>query len=207
MICHLANSFLDALNQAVNAVTAASVGAGRLILASAQLAACRAQQDPRGPMNSWMPGMIPQNLQWAPDPCQSEQEQVDLLQEQASAGGNQVATQQLGAAPAPQLAEATDPVPNTDPAIPVTEFTTPPSEGAQNQWAPLLPEDILEMIIEAYEEEQHNAPDVEMLDEILEQMKMYHLWCPWGGPGTQNMKWKMKYKPPLSSWINTWAPS
>ncbi|UOH27071.1 nonstructural protein 2 [Galliform chaphamaparvovirus 15] len=205
MICHLVAFILELLNQAANAVTASSVGAGRLLLASQQLAECRQRADPRAPMNSWMPGLHSQNLLWAPDPCQKEQDAVDQLQQQAAAGGNQVATQQLGGAPAPQLAEATDPVPNPDPAVPENEFAVP-YPHTQNQWSPILPEDVVDMIVDHYRENDYGPPDQDMLDEILEMMKIYHLWCPWGGPGVKNLKWRMKYQPPAHDWIGKWVP-
>ncbi|UOH27030.1 nonstructural protein 2 [Chaphamaparvovirus galliform5] len=145
------------------------------------------------------------NLMWAQDPCRAQQTEVDNLIEQGAAAGNQAATMQLGGAPAPILAQATDPVPNMDPAVPLNEFVTP-EPGANNQWEPLLPDDILAMIVEEYEREHQEPPDVEMLDEILEGMKKYQLWCPWGEPGRKNAKWNFKYKPINSTWVGNWLP-
>nr|WPV87711.1 nonstructural protein 2 NS2 [Chaphamaparvovirus anseriform 9] len=197
MICRMVCLILDALSQAVNAVIANSVEAGRILLASQQLAECRAQNNPY--QNVWMPGLGIQNLQWAADPCQKEQEAVDQLQQQAAAAGNQVATQQLGGAPAPQLATSVDPTPNTDPAIPMNEYI--PAQGAQNAWSPLELNEIMEMIVQ-------EAGDVEIddmdLDEILNKMLYYKLWCPWGLPGTHNLKWK--YQPKNPKWISQWLP-
>ncbi|QMI57830.1 nucleoprotein [Chestnut teal chaphamaparvovirus 1] len=201
MICPMVFLLLELLNQAANAVTASSVGAGRLLLAAAQLQACRQENNPH--RSQWLPGMVATNLQWAQDPCQKEQEQLNNLLEQGAAAGNQVATQQLGGAPAPQLAEATDPTPNTDPAVPMNEFVVP-EQGANNQWSPLIPEDVLDMIVDQYQGEE--PPDVEMLDSIMEQMRYYLLWCPWGEPGQRNLKWNFKYRPRNSSWIASWLP-
>ncbi|QRK03683.1 nonstructural protein 2, partial [Duck-associated chapparvovirus 1] len=192
----------DALNQAVNAAVAASVGVGRLVLAAQQLQDCREQNNPH--KSSWLPGMPAQNLQWATDPCQKEQEQVDNLMKQSAAEGNQVATQQLGGAPAPQLAEATDPVGNTDPAVPQSEYVVP-VPGAQNSWSPILPEDALDAILMEYNEE--GGPwDEEMVDDILDMMRYFLLWCPWGGPGRKNLKWRFQYNPANSDWAGRWIP-
>nr|WPV87703.1 nonstructural protein 2 NS2 [Chaphamaparvovirus anseriform 7] len=193
--------FLDALAQAANAAIARSVGVGRLVLAAQQLAECRQNNNPF--KQSWIPGAVSSNLQWAADPCQNEQEALDNLIQQGQPEGNQVATQQLGGAPAPQLAESTDPVGNTDPAIPANEFIVP-APGAQDSWSPILPEDALDAILMEYQEEE--PPEEMLLDEILEGMRYYLLWCPWGGPGVKNLKWKFQYKPKNSSWINRWVP-
>nr|QMI57797.1 nucleoprotein [Pacific black duck chaphamaparvovirus] len=191
---------LDALNLAVNAVTASSVAAGRLILAAQQLEDCRSKNNPY--RDQWLPGAVPQNLAWAPDPCRDLQEEVNALQDQAAAGGNQVATQQLGGAPAPQLAEARDPVPNQDPAVPANEFEIP-EQGANNQWSPLVPEDIVEMIVQ-------EMGDMPILDEDMEdiQIMFFHvnLWCPWGGPSSKNLKWRFRYQPRNSDWMGKWLP-
>ncbi|QRK03695.1 nonstructural protein 2 [Duck-associated chapparvovirus 2] len=192
---------LDALNQAVNAAVAHSVGVGRLVLAAQQLQDCREQNNPH--RNSWLPGMPAQNLQWAADPCQKEQDQVDELMKQSAAAGNQVATQQLGGAPAPQLAESTDPVGNTDPAIPMSEYVVP-QVGAQNPWSPVLPEDALEAILMEYQDQE--PPEDMILDEILEMMRYFLLWCPWGGPGRKNLKWRFRYNPNNSDWAGKWIP-
>nr|QMI57929.1 nucleoprotein [Wood duck chaphamaparvovirus] len=193
-------SVLDALNQAVNAVIAKSVGAGRLILAAQQLEECRNQNNPY--KNSWLPGAISQNLAWAPDPCRDLQEEVDQLQEQAAAGGNQVVSMQLGGAPAPQLAAANDPVPSTDPAIPANEFEIP-QEGANNQWEPLIPEDVLDMIIEEMGDQPVQDEDMQDLELMFFHVQ---LWCPWGGPRSRNLKWSLKYQPKNSSWMGKWLP-
>lgn len=191
---------LDALNAAANAVTAASVGAGRLILAAHQLQECMEKNNPY--QNSWIQGLAPHNLQWAAHPCQDEMNQVQELQNQGAAGGNQVATMQLGAAPAPQLAQATDPVPNPDPAIPANEYVVP-EQGANNQWSPIAPDEVLDMIIEAMGDQ---PLEQNMADELMEGFKHVQLWCPWGGPRSRNLKWKFKYKPNDSSWIGKWCP-
>nr|QMI57883.1 nucleoprotein [Chestnut teal chaphamaparvovirus] len=192
--------FLDALNQTVNAVIAKSVGAGRLILAAQQLEECRSQNNPY--QNSWLPGAVNQNLAWASDPCQNLQEEVDQLQKQAAAGGNKEATQQLGGAPAPQLAQAVDPVPSTDPAIPANEFEIP-QEGANNQWSPVDPEEVVRMIVEEWGDRP--VPD-EYMEDIEIMFFHVQLWCPWGGPSTRNLKWKFRYLPKNSAWMGRWLP-
>ncbi|UOH27042.1 nonstructural protein 2 [Galliform chaphamaparvovirus 8] len=202
-ICLLVCLSLEQLNAIANAVTAKSVGAGRLLLAAQQLQDCRERNNPY--KESWLPGFPAQNLAWATDPCQKEQEAVDNLLQQGAAGGNQVATQQLGGAPAPQLAEATDPVGNTDPAIPANEFTTP-EPGAQNIWSPIAPQDVIDMIVDMWQEQQENPPEPMLLDSILDQMRMYQLWCPWGEPGRKNARWKFIYKPINSRWVGNWLP-
>nr|QMI57920.1 nucleoprotein [Chestnut teal chaphamaparvovirus] len=94
----MVNLFLDALNQAVNAAIARSVDAGRQLLAAQQtLQACRDLNNPGKPGNTWIQGMRVQNAQWAPDPCQNEQQAVDQLMEaDEGGGGDKVATQQQG---------------------------------------------------------------------------------------------------------------
>lgn len=198
-ICLMVCLLLDSLNQAVNATIASSVGAARLLLAAQQLQECREQNNPY--RNSWLPGLASPKLQWAVDPCQKEQEAVDQLNEQGAAGGNQVATLQLGGAPAPQLAMSVDPVPNPDPAVPLSEYVVPEPNGPQNNWTPVEPEDIIEMIIQEMGEQEINDADME---EILTSMRYVQMWCPWGGPGTHNLKWK--YQPKSSTWINKWCP-
>ncbi len=112
---------------------------------------------------------------------------VDNLMKQSAAEGNQVATQQLGAAPAPQLAIAVDPVPNTDPAIPMNEYVTP-QPGAQNNWSPIVPEDVMEMILEIIEDQ--DPPEDMMLDQILDGMYKYMMMVSMGGTREKNAKWK-----------------
>lgn len=206
MISVMVYSLLDALNQAANAVIAKSVDAGRQLLAAQQvLEACRNANNPGLPGNTWMQGMRMQNAAWAPDPCQAEQEAVDQLMEaDQSGGGDKVATMQLGGAPAPQLAHPMDPVPNQDPAIPANEYVTP-EPGAHNQWTPLLPEEIVQMIIDEWDARGEH-PDVDMLEDILNPIKILHLWCPWGGPGVTNLRWTFKYHPKNSKWVGKWLP-
>nr|QMI57945.1 nucleoprotein [Wood duck chaphamaparvovirus] len=194
--------FLESLAAAANAAIANSVGAGRLLLAAQQLEQCRQNTNPW--RQSWLPGMPAQNLQWAADPCQKEKEAMENLIDQGQPEGNQVATQQIGGAPAPQLADTMmDPVGNTDPAIPANEYVTP-LPGAQNPWSPVLPEDAIEAILMEWEDQ--DPPEDMLLDELLDGMRYYLLWCPWGGPGTRNAKWRFAYKPVNSPWINKWSP-
>ncbi|UOH27026.1 nonstructural protein 2 [Chaphamaparvovirus galliform4] len=201
MTCLMVYLFVELLNQAANAAIASNVAAGRLLLASQQLQECREANNPY--KNSWIPGLAPANLQWAPDPCAEQEEALQNLMKQGAAEGNQVATQQLGGAPAPQLAVAMDPVPNTDPSIPMNEFVTP-VPGAQNQWSPLVPDDVLEMIVDNYPEGEE--PEEMMLDQILDGMLKYQMWCPWGEPGRKNARWKFIYKPINSRWVGNWTP-
>lgn len=185
----------------MNAVIATSAGAGRLVLAAQQLQDCRDRTNPY--RDSWLPGAISNNLRWAADPCQKEQEAVDSLNEQSALAGNQVATQGLGGAPAPQLAEADGPVGNTDPAIPLNEFVVP-QPGIASNWQPILPEDVLDMILMEYEEQE--PPEDMLLDDLLNEMKYYLLWCPWGGRPKRNLKWKFTYNPKNSDWAGKWVP-
>lgn len=197
---------LDALNKAANAVIANSQDAGRQLLAAQQtLEACRRANNPGLPGNTWIQGMRIQNAQWQPDPCQTEQEQVDQLMEaDLGGGGDKVATMQQGGAPAPQLAHPMDPTPNMDPAIADNEFTVQ-NPGAHNRWLNLEPHEIVNMIIDQWEAEG-NMPDTEMIDDILTQMRVVHMWCPWGGPWVTNLKWTFKYHPKNSDWIGKWLP-
>ncbi|QMI57838.1 nucleoprotein [Chestnut teal chaphamaparvovirus 3] len=150
-----------------------------------------------------MQGMRTQNLNWAPDPCQKEQDAVNQLMEaDEQGGGDRVATQQLGGAPAPQLAHPEDPVPNMDPAVPGNEFVTP-DPGAHNQWMPMEAEDLLEMFFQALRDDPIDPMEIE---QILNPVRILHLWCPWGGPGVKDLKWSMHYHPKNSKWIGKWLP-
>lgn len=202
MVCLL----LDILNQVANAAAASSADAARMLLTAQQtLEACRNLNNPGLPGNSWIQGARMQQAMWAPDPCAQEQEAVDNLMEQGAAGGNQVATQGVGGAPAPQLATDYDPVPNLDPAIPMSEFVAP-DPGAVNRFLPLSDQDLYEILMEAMRE---RAEDMELGDQIqaiLEGRRKYLLWCPWGGPGIKDLKWTFKYRPRNHSWIGKWTP-
>jgi len=70
---------------------------------------------------------------------------------------------------------------------------------------PIVPEDVMEMILENYPEDQ-DPPEDMMLDQILDGMYKYMMWCPWGEPGRKNAKWKFLYKPLNSSWVGNWIP-
>nr|QMI57787.1 nucleoprotein [Pacific black duck chaphamaparvovirus] len=191
---------LDRVQQAANAVIASSAPAARLALAAQQLAECQERNNPR---SLWLPGMVPQQAQWAPNPCAEEENTLANLQQDAS-GGKVVPAGNLGAAVAPQLATSEDPTPSMDPAIPMSEFTAP-EPGMNNMWAdPIDAPDLMDMIIANLPE----PTDQEMqdLDEILHRARMYQLWCPWGGPGVHNLKWKMQYKPKNQEWIGKWLP-
>lgn len=204
MILVMQYLFLDALNQAANAVIAQSVDAGRTLLNAQQvLEACRQQNNPGLPGNTWIQGMRVQNAHWAPDPCQAEQDAVNqLMDADEGGGGDKQATQQQGGAPAPQLANPVDPTPSEDPAIPANEFVVP-EPGAHNQWIPLTDEQLQEMLWEAYKE---HPVDEEMIQMILDPVKLVRMWCPWGGPGVTNLRWTFKYKPKNSKWIGKWLP-
>lgn len=202
------NLFLDALKQAVNATIAKSVDAGRQLLAAQQtLEACRNLNNAGLPGNSWIQGMRVQNAQWAPDPCQAEQEAVDQLMEaDEGGGGDKVATQQQGGAPAPQLAHPMDPTPNTDPAVPENEFVAS-HPGAYISWSPLTEGEIVDMILDEWNQRGEGMEiDPRSLEDILAMMKMAKMWCPWGGPGVTNLKWAFKYHPKNSKWIERWLP-
>nr|QMI57934.1 nucleoprotein [Wood duck chaphamaparvovirus] len=197
---------LDILNQAVNAVIAKSVDAGRELLAAQQvLQACRQANNPGLPGNSWMQGMRLQNQMWAADPCQAEQQAVDeLMEADEGGGGDKQATQQQGGAPVPQLAHPSDPTPSLDPAIPENEFVVPePEQGAHNQWIPLTDEQLRDLLFQALEEHPVDPMEIE---NILNAKKVLHMWCPWGGPWVVNLKWAFKYHPKNSKWISRWLP-
>lgn len=196
------NSFVERVQQAADAVLASSVGAARLALVAQQLADCRQANNPR---SQWLPGMVPQQAMWAADPCLPLENELASLQTEA-AGEKEVPAGNLGAAVAPQLATEGDPVPNMDPAIPAQEFTAG-EPGASNRWAETWgPEDLLEMIIEEMGDRPLTSEEMEDLESILEMTQVVHLWCPWGGPGTKNLKWKMKYNPRNQGWLGKWAP-
>lgn len=203
----MVNLFLDILNKVVNAIAADSADAARQLLTAQQtLEACRNANNPGLPGNSWIQGARMQGSMWAPDPCQAEQDQVQALVEQGAAEGNQVATQQLGSAPAPQLTTSQDPVPNLDPAIPASEFVTP-TPGANNMYSPLGSEELMEILMTAMREHPIDEDIImELVDPVAKAIKYYQLWCPWGGPGVDNLKWSFKYKPKNSDWMGKWAP-
>lgn len=203
---------LERSNQAVNAVIASNSQAARLLLAAQQLNECINRNDPRSPGNSWIPGMVDSKSQWAPDPCAKEREAVESIQ-QAIAGEKVAALQNLGAAVAPQLAHPQDPIPNTDPAVPSSEFVVP-DPGQDNPLNPLTHQEIMELIEEGMREDPMEVPE-DLLEEwdrmVQNQMnqistvtKRLILWCPWGGPGVKNLKWE--YKPKNIDWLNKWVP-
>lgn len=199
--------FLDALRQAADAVLASSADAARTVLAAQQaLEACRNQNNPGLPGNSWIQGMKAQNLVWAPDPCQQEQAALDNLNKQSAVEGNQEAIQGLGGAPAPQLATDWDPTPQTDPAIPESEYIVP-EPGAASPFLPLTDEELRDLFFQAMKEIPLDQEMIEQfVDPIMSAVKYYHLWCPWGGPGVHQLKWKLKYKPNNQDWIGKWCP-
>nr|QMI57913.1 nucleoprotein [Chestnut teal chaphamaparvovirus] len=198
------HSILDILNQAVNAVIAQNTDAGRQLLAAQQvLQACRDANNPGLPGNTWMQGARMQNQIWAADPCQAEQQAVDeLMEAEEGGGGDKQAVQQQGGAPAPQLAHPMDPVPNMDPAVPVNEFVVP-EPGAHNQWIPLTDEELRDLLFEALREHPVDPMEIE---NILNQKRVLHMWCPWGGPWVVNLKWAFKYHPKNSRWVSKWMP-
>nr|QMI57906.1 nucleoprotein [Chestnut teal chaphamaparvovirus] len=198
---------LERANRAVNAVIASNSQAARLLLAANQLNECILRNDQRAPGNSWLPGMTDLKNQWGPDPCAKEREAVESIQKEVA--GNQVpALQNLGAAPAPQLAHPADPTPNTDPAIPGSEFVVP-DPGQNNPFQPLTHEEIMELIEEgqrmAVEDLQEHLMEIqEQMNQIYGVTKKLILWCPWGGPGVRNLRWK--YEPKNSDWLRKWVP-
>ncbi|QMI57782.1 nucleoprotein [Pacific black duck chaphamaparvovirus 1] len=203
MVCLI----LERANRAVNAVIASNSQAARLLLAANQLNDCILRNDQRSPGNSWLPGMVDLKNQWGPDPCAKEKEAVESLQKEIA--GNQVpALQNLGAAPAPQLAHPADPTPNTDPAIPGSEFVAP-DPGQANPFNPMSFDEIMELIEQGQQElvddfAAHLEEIAMQMDQIYGVTKKLILWCPWGGPGVRNLKWN--YKPNNASWLNKWAP-
>lgn len=203
MMFHMVVLFLERANRAVNAVAARSVARGRLIIASQQLQECRQQNDPRSPQNSWLPGMQSQNLMWQVDPCEEQQKAMDELIQQSAQGQNRVATAQVGGAPVPQLAESTDSVTNTDPAIPMNEWDTPDPQGPENNW--LDAPDPYELWDEIMQEMRDQDLADSMEEDILQVMLHYQEWCPWGGPSEKRKKW-FWYKPIISAWITRWKP-
>lgn len=191
---------LDRVQNAANAALVSSAAAARLGLAAQQLAECREKNNPR---SLWLPGMVPQQAQWAPDPCQEEENTLESLQRDAG-GGKVVPAGNLGAAVAPQLATSQDPTPATDPAIPMSEFVAP-APGASNMWTDTMTvREFMEIIMQ----DLPSPTDEELmqLDEILNRVRVVHLWCPWGGPPVHNLKWKMEYKPKNQDWIGHWLP-
>lgn len=196
----LRNSFAERVQQAANAFLASSVAAARLGEAAQQLADCRQANNPR---SQWLPGMVAQQAMWAPDPCAEEENALAKLQEEA--GGNQeVPAQNLGAAVAPQLAMEGDPTPNMDPAIPEQEFTVP-EPGASNHWLEAMDTDEFIGGLLAHVRSPTDQ-EMEEIETIAEMVRVYRLWCPWGGPPVKNLKWKMKYRPKNIKWIGVWCP-
>nr|QMI57848.1 nucleoprotein [Chestnut teal chaphamaparvovirus] len=195
---------LERANQAVNAVIADNSQAARLLLAAQQLNECINRNDPRAPGNSWLPGVVDSRNQWAPDPCAKEREAVESMQE-AIAGEKVAALQNLGAAVAPQLAHPQDPIPNTDPAVPSSEFVVP-DPGQNNPFNPLTEEEIMELIEQGMREplEEWDEHMRDLSNQISTVMRRLILWCPWGGPGMKNLKWQ--YKPKNEDWLNKWVP-
>lgn len=196
---------LEPITQAVNAVIAGNSAAARLLLASNQLNECILRNDPRAPGNSWLPGMISQQNQWGPDPCAKEREAVESLQQQA-AGNQAAALQNLGAAPAPQLAHPQDPVPSTDPAIPVSEYVAP-DPGMNSPWDTPNQEEIVNMIVEEFLQQRAaelTDEDLMEIESIFNVTRKLILWCPWGLPGVRNLKWK--YSPKNIDWLRKWVP-
>lgn len=194
-------TFVERMNIAANAIIAKEAEAARLLLATQALQKCIQQNDPRGPGNTWL-GIVPQQAQWAPDPCQNERDTVAQMQEQTAADSNVPALQNLQAAPAPQLATTQDPVPAQDPMIPESEFTAP-DPGINNMFSPQLPGNLEAMILGELGEDV----DQEMRDQVqdlLNATRVVRMWCPWGGPGTWNLK--LIYKPKNERWLGKWIP-
>nr|WPV87707.1 nonstructural protein 2 NS2 [Chaphamaparvovirus anseriform 8] len=197
---------LERANRIANVLIAKSQGMGRLILASQQLQECIEKNNPYNPQNQWMPGMLAQNLMHQADPCADQRQEVEELMNQSAAGGNKVATSELGGAPAPQLATAGDPTPNTDPAIALNEFVVP-SPDMQNNWSPVNAADVWNEWMKEWEERGGGEIPEDMEDDLLLPMFHLELWCPWWIPeARKSRKWKLKYHPRNDAWMGRWKP-
>lgn len=203
------------MEAAANAVIASNAQAARQALLMQQLEKCREENNPY--KQGFFPGMAPRQAMWAPDPCQHIVDQLDELAGQtvenqpAQAAGsrsNAPSAQDLAAAPAPQLSETfTDPVGNTDPAIPESEFQVPSPE-LNNMWSPQEIEDTMVQIAEQIEKEEamHVDQEIEKLLELMRQkMMLARMWVACWGSGE---KWplKLKYKPKNQAWVGKLLP-
>nr|QMI57804.1 nucleoprotein [Pacific black duck chaphamaparvovirus] len=203
----MVNLILERANRIANAAIAANSQAARLLLAAQQLDECIQRNDPRAPGNSWLPGVVNPNNQWGPDPCGKERETLESMQ-QSIAGEKVAALQNLGAAVAPQLAHPQEPTPNTDPAVPASEYVVP-DPGQDNPFMAMSHDEIMELIEQGAQQaiedfQTHLAEIAEAMDTIYGATRKVILWCPWGGPPVRNLKWQ--YKPKNDSWLNKWAP-
>lgn len=218
----LENLFLDPAVQAANAIAARDAAAARFLLTSEQLAACREKNNP---YNQWGGG-INQDVTWAvdaPDPCRKQWiEATKAHQElqhaetqlsgttttsipaiQVGARTNAPTTQDIASAPAPQLATSQDPVGLTDPAIPISEFTTP-DQGMECDWSPSSIEEVMLQILEEMETNQIQiTPQIlETMDTIESNMQAMGKWWAWSVGKKAGIKWKPKNQ----SWVGKWLP-
>lgn len=204
--------FAEVARSAANAVIAKQAAAARLLLVADQLAKCREENNPY----NWLGQPTPQAM-WGPDPCEElEREKANLEnilagekslpQAAAQSASNAPNAENLAAAPAPQLATAYDPVGNTDPAIPESEFSD--SGGSlQNVWSPITIDSLMEEIFgqvdwDQLEEEMQQAVFME-LGEIEDNVIQSRKWYAWA-PGKKQKK--LKFMPDSLAWVGKWAP-
>lgn len=208
--------FVELVNIAANAAFVKQVEAARLLLTGNQLAECRQRTNPY--LSGGLAGSIGnQRLMFAPDPCAQEAKDhaaalagattKDQPAAQLSQTSNAPTAQDLASAPAPQLATAYDPVGNTDPAIPESEFVVP-SPGMQSLWSPSSIEEVMEKIWADMDweelEEKMQIQVMEILDDLEENARRAKLWWCWGTPSP--MPHKLKFQPRNQSWVGKWAP-
>lgn len=210
----LVSILVELVNIAANAAFVKQVEAARVLMTGNQLAKCR---EDNNPYKGWLSGLGAQRTMFLPDPCAQEAKDHaealkgatvnDLPAQQASANSNAPTAQDLAAAPAPQLSTAYDPVGNTDPAIPESEFEVP-SPGMQSLWSPSSLEEIMEEIWDDMEwEKMQESMQVEVmkiLDEVEENARLARLWWCWGKPETHSHR--LKFLPPNGNWVGKWAP-
>lgn len=215
-------SSADPATQAANAVAAREAAAARFLLTSEQLAKCREENNP---YNHWFLGPA-QDVSWAldaPDPCREQWIQATQAHEelqkaeqnlsgsttgsiphvQAGQQSNAPTSQDLAAAPAPQLATSGDPVGITDPAIPVSEYTVP-DPGMDSMWSPSSIEDVMMQIAEELDAQgmEVDRQILTSLDLIEDNMRTYARWWSW----TPGRRAGIKWKPKNQSWVGKWVP-
>ena len=128
----------------------------------------------------------------------------DIVAIQAGQKSNAPTAQDLASAPAPQLATAYDPVGQTDPAIPLSEF----SPGMQSLWSPMSIDSTMEHILEEIEWE---AMEVEIrekvlviLDGLVDDMVTAGKWWCWSKKKRKPLK--VTFVPKNQEWVNHWSP-
>nr|WNL54735.1 NP [Feline chaphamaparvovirus] len=182
-----------------------------------QLAECRENNNPY----NWM-GQPTRAAMFGPDPCITQarthweaQQEVDRLAGattedisavQVAQTNNAPTAQDLASAPAPQLATGYEPVGQTDPAIPLTEYQVP-SPGMISLWSPMSVDSTIEMILDEIEWETMEIEIREKVLVILEgltaNMILSRRWWCWG-KGAKPLK--LQFKPKNNDWIGRWSP-